>query len=120
MRTTILAVIFAFILTAASALAADIDGKWTGSAEAPNGPTPVAYNFKSEGTTLTGTMTAPDGSEAPVTEGKIENNKVTFKVILNVNGMPLSFTFTGELSGADLKLTTNYGGQPIPIVAKKG
>lgn len=115
MRTLLLAL----ILTAAFASAADIDGKWTGSAEAPNGATPVAYSFKAEGITLTGTMTAPDGSEANITEGKIEDNKVSFKVILNINGMPLSFTFTGELSGTELKLTTNYGGQPIPIVAKK-
>lgn len=115
MRTLLLSL----ILTAASAGAADIDGKWTGSAEAPNGPTPVAYTFKADGTTLTGTMTAPDGSEAKITDGKIEDNKLTFKVILDVQGMPLSFTFTGELSGAELKLTTNYGGQPIPIVAKK-
>ncbi len=115
MRTLLLAL----TLIAASAYAADIDGKWSGSAEAPNGPTPVAYTFQAEGTTLTGTMTAPDGSEATITDGKIEDNKVSFKVILDIQGMPLSFTFTGELSGAELKLTTIYRGQPIPIVAKK-
>jgi hypothetical protein len=107
------------ILTAASACAADIDGKWTGAAETQNGSTPVAYTFKADGATLSGTMTAPDGSEAKITEGKIEDNKVSFKVILDIQGMPLSFTFTGEVAGAELKLTTNFGGQAIPIVAKK-
>lgn len=111
--------LYALALTTALTQAADIDGKWTGSAQAPNGPTPVAYDFKADGATLTGTMTAPDGSEAKITDGKIENNKLSFKVVLNINGMPLAFTFTGELSGTELKLTTDFNGQPIPITAQK-
>lgn len=107
------------LVAAASALAADIDGKWSGSAAAPNGPTPVAYTFKADGAKLTGTMTAPDGSEAPIVEGKIEENKISFKVTLDVQGMPLSFTFTGEVVGGDLKLVTVFGGMPIEVVAKR-
>lgn len=34
--------LLALILTAASTFAADIDGKWTGSANTQNGPTAVA------------------------------------------------------------------------------
>jgi hypothetical protein len=117
--TAMHAILSALLLTAASAFAADIDGKWSGSAASPNGSTPVAYTFKAEGTTLNGTMTAPDGSEAKILDGKIEENKVSFKVVLDINGMPLSFTFTGEVSGAELKLTTDFGGQPIPVTAKK-
>lgn len=64
-------------------------------------------------------MTAPDGSEAKILEGKIADNKISFKVVLDIQGMPLSFTFTGEFEGADLKLVTNFGGMPIEIAAKK-
>jgi hypothetical protein len=115
MRTLLISL----ILTAASAFAADIDGKWSGAAETGTGPTPVAYTLKADGVKLTGTMTAPDGSERELLEGKIDGNKLSFKVIIDVNGMPLSFTFTGEVAGADLKLVTDFGGMPISVTAKK-
>ena len=43
-----------FVLFAASCLAADVDGKWTGNMATPNGDVPVNFTFKADGATLTG------------------------------------------------------------------
>ena len=37
------------LLTAASCFAADVDGKWTGTMNTPNGDVPVSFTFKADG-----------------------------------------------------------------------
>jgi hypothetical protein len=44
---------FALLLVAAPAFAADVDGKWIGSVDTPNGAVDVGYTFKAEESTLT-------------------------------------------------------------------
>ena len=48
MRKALLAVVMTIGL-AASALAADVTGKWVGNVETPNGPLELTYEFKAEG-----------------------------------------------------------------------
>ena len=54
------------LLFAAPAVAADVDGKWSGSLSTPNGDVTLAFDFKSDGTALTGSTTGPDGATLPV------------------------------------------------------
>ena len=49
------AIVVGLMLLAAPAFAADVDGKWSGTVSTPMGDIPVAYEFKAEGTMLTGT-----------------------------------------------------------------
>ena len=107
------------VLMAASAFAADIDGKWAGSLDTPNGAVTVAFNFKADGTTLTGTTTGPDGAESKIADGKVNGNKVSFNVTIDFGGMPFTIAYTGEVSGANLKLTLDFAGMPFEIALKK-
>ena len=107
------------VLMTASAFAADIDGKWSGSLDTPNGAIAVGFNFKADGATLTGTTTGPDGTETKIADGKVDGNKVTFNVTIDFGGMPFTIAYKGEVSGANLKLTLDFAGMPFDIALKK-
>ncbi len=115
MRTFLLAL----ILTAASAFAADIDGKWSGSLDTPGGAVEIAFSFKADGTALAGTTTGPDGMESKISDGKIDGNKLSFNVTIDFGGMPITIAYTGEVSGANLKLVLDFAGMPFEMALKK-
>jgi hypothetical protein len=68
----------AILLFAVTAMAADVTGKWSGSF-APEGqdPSNAFVILKQSGTTLTGTAGPEQGEQWPLTNGKIEGNKIT-------------------------------------------
>ena len=101
----IVALACAVWLCAVPALAADVDGKWSGMIETPMGSVPVGFTFKSEGTSLTGTTTSIDGSEVAIKDGKIDGSKIAFNVTLDFGGMPIVLNYTGEVSSTEIKLT---------------
>jgi hypothetical protein len=100
------------------ALAADIDGKWTGSIVGPEGNFDLIYSFKADGSTLNGAMVGPGGMEIKIADGKIEGNNISFSVTLNF-GQEFTIAYKGVLSGSELKLTSDIGGQPVEFVLKK-
>jgi hypothetical protein len=108
-----------FVLLAASAFGADVDGKWSGSIDTPNGAVNIGFNLKAEGTTLTGTTTGPDGMDVKISDGKVDGNKVSFNVTLDFGGMPLTIAYTGEVAGANMKMVLDFAGMPIEIALKK-
>ena len=80
MRRALLALVMT-IGVAASALAADVTGKWVGSVETPNGPIELTYDFKADGEALTGTVASAMGS-LPLGKGKIAGGVLTYEVAL--------------------------------------
>jgi hypothetical protein len=107
------------LLCAAPAFAGDIDGKWTGSIDTPNGAVAINYTFKSEGDALTGFTTGPDGATINIKDGKIAGNKVSFSLTLDFGAGPTTFNYTGEVSPADLKLHTSFMDMPLEFALKK-
>lgn len=107
------------ILAAAPAYAADVDGTWTGMVDGPGGPVEVKYQFQAAGTKLTGTTATPDGMQVMIKDGRIEGAKITFAVDLDFGGNAMTFTYSGVLSGDEIKLHTEYMGQPYDFVVKK-
>jgi hypothetical protein len=107
------------LLAATPAFAADIDGKWVGSIDTPNGAMAVTYTFKADGDKLTGAAEGPDGSQLAFTDGKIDGNKLSFNLSLDLGGGPVTFVYTGELTGTELKLHTSFMDMPIDFVLKK-
>jgi hypothetical protein len=85
----------------------------------PMGDFPVAYEFKADGTTLTGSTMGPDGSPIPIKNGKIDGNKITFTVTLDFGGMAIDLNYTGEVSPAEIKMTGDFAGMPFEFVVKK-
>jgi hypothetical protein len=109
----------ALLLCAAPAFAADVDGKWSGSVSTPNGDFPVSYEFKADGTMLTGSTMGPDGSQIAIKNGKIDGNKITFMVTLDFGGMTIDLSYSGVVSPTEIMMTADFAGMPFEFVVKK-
>ena len=113
------ALIVLVLLYAVPARAADVDGKWTGSLATPNGDVNVGFDFKSDGAALTGSTTGPDGGAIPIKDGKIDGNKISFLVSLDVGGMPFELSYNGVVSPTEIKMTAEFAGMPFEFTVKK-
>ena len=113
------AFVLALLLWAAPAMAADVDGKWAGTVSTPGGDFPVSFEFKADGTKLTGTTMSPDGSAVNIKDGKIDGNKIAFGVSLDFGGMTIDIAYTGVVSPTEVKLTADVAGMPLEFVVKK-
>ena len=113
----IVAAIAAFALTA---YAADVAGTWKASVETPNGTFESTFSFKTDGAKLTGTVTGQMG-EAPISEGKIDGDKLSFAVTRDFNGQTFKITYDGIVSGSEIKFTVHFPGRDegFEMTAKK-
>ncbi len=109
----------ALLLTASPAFAAGVDGKWTGSIDAGQGPIQVNYEFKSDGKKVTGTTQGPDGSTLPLKNVKLDGNKISFSLDLDFGQGPTTFNYTGVIEAGMMKLHSEFMGQAIDFVLKK-
>src|SRR6266496_3659752 len=113
LRSIFAATMVAGLMTVA-AFAADVSGKWTGEIPGRGGQTrPVALTLKADGGTLTGTMGGGQ-MEAPISDGKVDGDNVSFKVVREINGNSMTMTYKGMVSGDDLKLTVTREGGDQP------
>ena len=118
-RTITTALVLTFTLVAAPAFAADVDGKWAGTISTPGGDFPVAFEFKADGTTLTGTTQSPDGMSINIKDGKIDGDKVTFGVTLDFGGMALDIAYSGVVTPTEMKMKADVAGMALDFVVKK-
>jgi hypothetical protein len=109
----------ALMLVAVPARAADVDGKWTGSLDTPMGAVEVGFNFKADGTMLSGSTTGPDGSELAIKNGKIEGDKISFVVSLDFGGMALDLNYSGVVKPDQIAFTLDVMGMPFSFAVKK-
>ena len=107
------------LLFAAPAMAADVDGKWSGSLATPNGDVTIAFEFKADGTALTGSTTGPDGAATAIKNGKIDGNKISFIVTIDFGGMMFDIAYAGLVSPAEIKMTADFAGMPFEFTVKK-
>lgn len=78
-----------------------IDGAWKINLHSPMGDKKVIGEFKSEGGTLTGTLSSPDtGWNTGIYEGTVNGDEFRFKADFPVPGMgSFTFTLTGKVDG---------------------
>ncbi|MEJ0005297.1 MAG: hypothetical protein WDM77_02615 [Steroidobacteraceae bacterium] len=107
------------LLVAAPAFAAGVDGDWTGSLDAGQGPIQISYTFKSDGAKLTGTTTGPDGSKVAIKDGKIDGANISFAVDFDMQGTAMTFKYTGVVSADSIALASEFQGMPFNITVKK-
>ena len=88
------------MLAAAVGLAADLNGRWQGSLDGPNGEVQLVFNFKVDGNSLSGSVETPDGN-ADITEGKVDGHKFSFKTHIGDN---TEINHTGTISGDAIQL----------------
>jgi hypothetical protein len=108
--------------TTVSALAAtDVTGAWNGELKSADGSivVPLIVTLKQDGTTLTGSITSPQSGGDPIaiTDGKIDGDKVSFKVlysgiVISHNGTIISHDATG--AGDEIKLTSTTDSPDFP------
>jgi len=115
----ILALAFGLWMFAGLALAADVDGKWTGSVSTPNGDIPQTFNFKAEGADLTGSMVNFDGSSVAIKDGKVDGSNISFSVSLDFGGNQILLKYKGVVDKDQIKLTGDFMGMPFELVVKK-
>ena len=74
------------VFSALPMLAADVTGAWTGSAAGPGGDAMnITFNFKQDGTKLTGSIVGPQGDPIDISNGKVDGDNVSFAVVREFN-----------------------------------
>jgi hypothetical protein len=72
-----------------------VDGHWQGTVSGPNGDFTLNFTFKADGTKLTGTVETPNG-EQPISDGKIEGDKLSFNTKFQDNVIEHQGTISGD------------------------
>jgi hypothetical protein len=104
-----------------TASAADISGTWKGTADTPNGPIERTFIFKVDGDKVTGETSSSMMGKSVIQDGKLEGETVSFSIVVKFQENELKLTYTGKISGNEIKFhVEGPGGEPsIDYVAKK-
>ncbi len=102
--------LIAFLLLATSVFAADISGKWKGTAEGPNGPLERTFTFKVEGTKLTGETESQMIGKSTLSDGKVDGDNISFTITANFQGNEMKLNYAGKLDGDTIKLKVDFAG----------
>ncbi len=94
------------LLCLSAANAADLNGKWKGNLQSPNGDLEINFNFQVNGEKLTGTVTNTYGEEQ-ITEGVVKGDSVSF--IIMAGGGQFKITYKGTVVGDDIKFHVIIG-----------
>ena len=98
-------------LFAANVSAADISGKWRAEFETPDGQKRQnTFTFKVDGDKLTGSVAGQAG-EAPIQEGKVTGDEISFSVMRNFGGNEVKLQYKGKVAGDEIRLNVDFGGQ---------
>jgi hypothetical protein len=92
--------------------AADITGTWTTQFDSQVGLQKYTFEFKVDGTKLTGralSNIAGADAKTEITEGKINGDEVTFVENLKYQEMELKITYKGKISGDEIKFSRTVG-----------
>lgn len=107
-----------FILAAVSAGAAEpraeAAGVWKWTMPNQNGdPIQLVLKLKLEGDQLSGSLSGRDGTNAPIQEGKIQGDTISFKVVRERNGNKIAVHYSGQLAGDVIrgKSNTDFNGE---------
>ena len=101
------------VLIAASlvcAYAADITGKWTAQFDTQVGIQKYTFEFKAEGTDLTGKALgniAGTDSASDIRDGKINGNDISFVEMQKYQGQEVRIVYKGTVSGDEIKFKRN-------------
>jgi hypothetical protein len=108
-RTVLLLAVLALV-SAVSAQAADVTGKWIAQVPGRDGQTrETTFNFKVEGEKLTGTMTGRQG-DVPLQDGKVQGDAISFVTVMNFQGNEVKLSFKGKVAGDEIKFTRQREG----------
>jgi hypothetical protein len=123
-KSLILAVLI--LVGTACVFAGDITGKWSGQFDSQVGPQKYVFEFKVNGTALTGTANSEIGEAGqatkeatPITEGKINGDEISFVENLNYQGQALKMVYKGKVKGDEIQMERVEGGGNEKFVLKR-
>ncbi|HEY4248870.1 MAG TPA: hypothetical protein VGM64_18750 [Lacunisphaera sp.] len=120
-RLSLLVALFFFGVVLSSA--AELAGKWKADFDSQIGPQKYAYEFKVDAGKYTGKASYDHSmgkGDSVLGEIKLAGDNVSFVEKLNINDMDLTVTYTGKISGDEMKLTRVVGDFATEqIVAKR-
>ena len=94
-------------VTVAFAAFADLNGKWVGTLNTPDGQAlDITYTFKVDGEKLTGSIGSEQG-ENPISDGKIKGTDFSFNLDFNGEKIP----HTGKYYGDSTIVISEFQGQ---------
>ncbi|MBK5293239.1 MAG: hypothetical protein JJE04_16390 [Acidobacteriia bacterium] len=103
------------VCLAVVALAADISGKWEAQVPGRGGEArPATFTFKVDGEKLTGTMSGAR-EPAALEDGKVSGDTVSFAITTQRGKR----TYTGTVSGNEIKFKRDGGQNPQEFTAKR-
>ncbi len=112
MKIRFLGVLALLLTTALPASAADLTGRWTAEFDTPIGPQKYVYVFKKTSEVLTGEATYEHSmgkGTVPLTDVKVEGDKVTFTETQPFEGGSLVITYSGTVAGDEIKFVRVVG-----------
>lgn len=113
------AAVLALVL-ALPALAADIAGNWTATAEGPQGSMTRTFVFKVDGEKLTGETVSSFAGKSEILDGKIKGDDISFTLNVKFQDNEMKIAYTGKVVSKDeIKLTAEVQGNAIEWVAKR-
>ena len=109
--------------TAPIAFKENVSGVWKAEFDSQVGRQKYTYTLKQDGIKLTGkanSEVADRKRESELKEGKVDGDKVSFVEMLDFQGNEIQITYTGTISGKEMKLTRAVGDfAKEDIVAKR-
>ncbi len=103
------------LVCAVTCFASELDGKWTGKMQGPNGDSEITFTFKVSGDTLSGSVGSPMG-DLPISNGKVKENTFSFDV--SMGEMVISHLCT--VDGETIVMKVNgFGGEPMEMVLRR-
>ena len=111
--------LLALLSSAASGMAADVTGKWKGPMEGTGAD--VVLDLKTDGASVTGTMSDSEGKPRPITKGSLEGDKISLTVASEYQGNPITLLVTGTVAGdtMNLKIQTEDGAWGTDATVKR-
>jgi len=93
-------------LLAVAAWASDITGTWVGTISGGGGDFTLTYSLKQDGNNFSGTVQGPQGDPLPLTDCKLDGDKISFAVKVDMGGNAATFSSKGVIKGDEIALTT--------------
>ncbi len=118
MKTKIISIgAFVWLALISPAWSADIFGRWIAhvlyldtQGNLPRMRGETVFNFKVDGTKVTGTVTYPEG-EAAISEGKLDGDELSFAVKRNLGGKDIKMIYRGTADLNEIRFTSEIQGE---------
>lgn len=112
MINKLLVVLTLLLAVSIGAVAADATGKWTAQVPGRSGQArETTFNLKVDGSNLTGTVSTGQG-EAPITDGKVSGDTLSFTVTVDRGGNTVKQSYTGKVVGDEIQFKREGGQGP--------